>query len=413
MFYGWIVVACAFTVMLLAYGAQYSFGVFFSAMLDELGWSRAKLAGAFSLYSLVYIGLSYAAGRLTDRLGPRRVIALGGWFLGGGMILVNFIESSWQFYLAYGLIAGIGMSAAYVPCNVTIVKWFHRRRGIAIGLTGSGASLGIAGFPVLSEALITRFGWRLTYLVFGLTVVVVLNIAAWFMVRDPETLGLEPDGKGGDVNETSSTALQTERSWTLGEAVRNGRFWLLASVMMLSLLTIPSAFVHLPQHARDLQLGVSRATFIMIIGLFALLGNLVLGRLSDTIGRRGCMLGSLIVGTLAFGGFTVAQEATVLYCAAAAFGFYYGTFASLYPAVVGDYFGRAHAGTLTGFCFATGSLLSALGPAMMGFTADHTGHYLLAFLGGTVIDAIVVCLFFLATSPGHHLVSPQAPTTSL
>ncbi|ETX06512.1 MAG: hypothetical protein ETSY2_16685, partial [Candidatus Entotheonella gemina] len=339
----------AFTVMLLTYGAQYSFGVFFSAMLDELGWSRTSLAGAFSLYSLIYVSLSYLSGRLTDRLGPRRVIALGGWFLGGGMILVNFIESPWQFYLTYGLIAGIGMSAAYVPCNVTIVKWFHRRRGVAIGLTGSGASLGIAGFPVLSEALIMRYSWRLTYLIFGLMVLVVLNLAAWFLVRDPETIGLEPDGRDRDVNQPPRTTSQAEKSWTLGEAVRNGRFWLLASVMMLSILTIPCAFVHLPQHARDLQLGVSRATFITIIGLFALLGNLVLGRLSDTIGRRGAMLGTLMVGTFAFGGFTVAEEITVLYVAAAGFGFYYGTFASLYPAVVGDYFGRLHAGTLTGF----------------------------------------------------------------
>jgi MFS family permease len=189
MFYGWIVAAGAFTVMLLTYGAQYSFGVFFSAMLDDLGWSRARLAGAFSLYSLVYVSFSFATGRLTDRLGPRRVIALGGCFLGGGMMLINFIRSPWQLYLTYGLIAGMGMSAAYVPCTVTVVKWFSRRRGVAMGLTGSGASLGIAGFPVLSDALIARFGWRLTYLVFGLSVLIVLNIAAWFLVRDPEALG--------------------------------------------------------------------------------------------------------------------------------------------------------------------------------------------------------------------------------
>jgi MFS family permease len=147
-----------------------------------------------------------------------------------------------------------------------------------------------------------------------------------------------------------------ERSWRLGEAVRSGRFWLLASVMILSLLTIPAVFVHLPQHARDLQLEGPRSTLIMIIGLFALLGNLVLGRLSDTIGRRGAMLSSLIVGTLVFSGFTVAKSAIGLVVAAAGFGCYYGTFASSYPAVVGDDFGQLHAGTLTGFGFAWESL---------------------------------------------------------
>ncbi len=399
MFYGWIVAMCACVVMLLAYGVQYSFGVFFSAMLNELGWSRASLAGAFSLYSLVYIGLSFYSGRLTDRLGPRWVIAFGGCFLGGGMLLVGFIRAPWQFYLAYGLIAGIGMSVAYVPCNVTVVKWFVRRRGLALGITGSGASLGIAGFPPLSEALIARFGWRTTYLVFGITVLILLNILARFMVRDPETLGLHPDGDAQPLQDGRAASPSTEISWTLSEAVRTGRFWLLASVMMLSLATIPSAYVHLPQYAQDLHLSVPRSTFIMIVGLFALLGNLLLGRFSDMLGRRGAFLCSLLIGTIAFGGFTIAQGAAALYTACAGFGFYYGTFASLYPAVIGDYFGRLHAGSLTGFCFAMGSLTSAVGPTAMGWVADHTGQYVLAFLGGTLINAIVVCLFVLAKPP--------------
>jgi hypothetical protein len=52
LFYGWVVVGGAFAILFMAYGAQYSFGVFLSAMLDELGWSRTGLSGAFSLYAL-------------------------------------------------------------------------------------------------------------------------------------------------------------------------------------------------------------------------------------------------------------------------------------------------------------------------------------------------------------------------
>jgi MFS transporter, OFA family, oxalate/formate antiporter len=187
-FSGWVVLACTSAILLLTYGVQYSFGVFFATMLQDLGWSRARLAGAFSLYSLVYIGLSFCTGRLTDRVGPRWVIALGGLFLGSGMILVSMSRTPWQLYLFYGVIAGVGMSAAYVPCNATVVKWFIRRRGLAIGITRSGASLGIAGFLLLSEALIERFGWRDTYLRSGIAVLIVLNVFAPFVVRDPEGL---------------------------------------------------------------------------------------------------------------------------------------------------------------------------------------------------------------------------------
>jgi hypothetical protein len=150
----------------------------------------------------------------------------------------------------------------------------------------------LLGFPPLSEALIARFGWRTTYLMFGIAVFVLLNILARFMVRDPEVLGLRPDGDVHPGKKSAAIAPPVETSWTLQEAVRTGRFWLLASVIMLSLSTIPS------------------------------------GRFSDFLGRRGALLCSVIIGAAAFGGFTIARGAPALYVASAGFGFYYGTFAN-------------------------------------------------------------------------------------
>ena len=92
-FYGWIVVACAFLVLFFTYGVQYSFGVFIPPMIDELGWRRASLGGVFSLYSLVYMGFSLLSGRLTDTLGPRRVIGLGGVLLGLGIMATSQISA--------------------------------------------------------------------------------------------------------------------------------------------------------------------------------------------------------------------------------------------------------------------------------------------------------------------------------
>jgi MFS family permease len=401
MFYGWIVLTCVSTVLLVTYGVQYAFGVFFTAMLHDLGWSRARLAGAFSLYSLVYISVSFASGVLTDRLGPRWVIALGGGCLGSGMILVSCIQAPWQLYLCYGGLAGVGMSAAYVPCTATAVKWFQRRRGLAVGIAGAGASLGIAGLAPLSEALIAQFGWRQTYLMFGVVVVVVLNLLALFVVRDPETLGLQPDGAPSLTPRaaTPGPAEASDRVWTLQEAIRTPAFWLLASVMVGSVLTIPAVYVHLPQYTSDLQLAVPRSRFVMLVGLGALLGNLTLGWLADRLGRHRALGLSLLLGTLALGGLTVARGIATLTVASACFGVYYGTFVSLFPAVMSDFFGRRHAGTLTGLSFALGSVTSALGPVLMGWVADRTGQYVLAFLGGAVVNGLVVLLCMLARPP--------------
>jgi MFS family permease len=403
-FYGWIVLTCVSTVLFVTYGVQYAFGVFFPTMLHDLGWSRARLAGAFSLYSLVYIGLSFASGHLTDRLGPRWVIALGGGCLGSGMILVSRVQAPWQLYLFYGCLAGVGMSAAYVPCTATAVKWFRRRRGLAVGVAGGGASLGIAAIAPLSEALMARYGWRQTYLLFGVVVFVVINLLALFVVRDPEALGLQPDGDAtpAPLADTPPQAVGPERAWTLPEAIRTSAFWLLTGVMVGSVLMIPAVFVHLPQYASDLQLEVPRSRFVMLVGLGALLGNLMLGWLADRLGRHWALESSLLLGALAVGGFTVARGSVALTVAAACYGVYYGTFASLFPAVMSDFFGRRHAGALTGFSFALGSITSALGPVLMGWVADATGRYVLAFLGGTVVNGLVVLLCALARPPVRH-----------
>src|SRR5206468_2866684 len=193
-FYGWIVVAGAFLVLFVAYGAQYSFGVFFSAFLQEFGWSRASLSGAFSVYAFAYCVFGFPAGRLTDLWGPRVVIATGGLFLGVALAGMSLVAELWQPYVLYGLVAGLGMSTAYVPCNTTVVKWFVARRGLAVGLASSGASVGTFALPPLAQLLVASVGWRTAYVVFGVGIFLLVNLVAQVMRRDPESLGLHPDG---------------------------------------------------------------------------------------------------------------------------------------------------------------------------------------------------------------------------
>src|SRR5205809_7214251 len=99
----------------MAYGASFSFGVFFSAMLEEFGWSRAALSGAFALYAFGYSVFAALAGNLTDRWGPRAVIATGGMFLGAGWIATSATSPVSPPYAFYGTVASLGRSTANVP----------------------------------------------------------------------------------------------------------------------------------------------------------------------------------------------------------------------------------------------------------------------------------------------------------
>lgn len=412
-FYGWIVTACAFLVLFLTYGVQYSFGVFLPAMLDDLGWRRGSLAGAFSLYTMVYSGCSWISGRLTDTWGPRWVIAVGGMLLGSGIIATSQMAAVWQLYLCYGLVAALGMSTAYIPCNTTVVRWFQRKRGLALGLATSGSSCGILLCPPLASSLVARWGWRPVYCAFGLVILVLLGVLSRFMLRNPEQLGLMPDGDPppaapAGYAHASSEARSPEHEkhamfltgWSLRAAWTLPSFWLLAVVFVIMLLTVPVPFVHIVAFAHDLGLSSSQgALAVSIMGLCALGGSLSLGPLSDRLGRKQGLALSLILQVVAFALFVLARSLGVLYLGAAAFGYFYGGMATLFPALIGDYFGRLHAGAITGFLFAGAGVLGAWGPMIAGYLRDITGSYRLAFTCGIVTSAVALLLFLVTPKP--------------
>jgi MFS transporter, OFA family, oxalate/formate antiporter len=402
LFYGWIVTACAFTALFLTYGIQYSFGVFLPAMLNELGWQRAEIAGAFSLYTMVYSGCSWFSGRLTDSQGPRLVIAIGGVFLGCGIIATSQVSAKWQMYLFYGLIAALGMSTAFIPCNATVVKWFQRKRGLALGLASSGSSCGILTCPPLLATFIAHYGWRPVYFACGVVIFVCLNIVARFMVRSPELLGLAPDG---DLVPTAQHTPAIQNSalltgWSLQEAWRFSSFWLLAITFVIMLLTVPAPFVHIVAFAQDLGFSPAQgALAVSIMGLFAFIGSMSLGPLSDRIGRKQGLLISLTLHVVAFILFVLAKSLALLYAGAAAFGFFYGSMATLFSALVGDFFGRRHSGAITGFLFASSGMLGAWGPMIFGYLRDVTGSYQLAFSGAIVTSVLALVLFLVTPKP--------------
>jgi MFS family permease len=420
LFYGWVVTACAFLVLFLTYGIQYSFGVFLPEMLNELGWQRAEIAGAFSLYGMVYSGCSWFSGRLTDSKGPGFVIALGGVFLGCGIIATSQVSAKWQMYLFYGLIAAIGMSSAFIPCNATVVKWFQRKRGLALGLASSGSSCGILLCPPLAATFIAYYGWRPVYLMCGVILFISLILVARFMVRSPELLGLAPDGdpvleqssySGPSAHpERSASEVEGRRNaipnsvllsgWSFQEARGFPAFWLLGLVFIIMLLTVSAPFVHIVAFARDLGFSSAQgALAVSIMGLFSFIGSIWLGPLSDRIGRKQGLLISLTLHVVAFVFFVFTKSLVMLYAGAAAFGFFYGSMATLFSALVGDYFGRLHAGAITGFYFAISGMLGAWGAMIFGYLRDVTGSYHLAFSGSIVTSLATLVLFLVTPKP--------------
>jgi MFS family permease len=398
LFYGWIVVAGAFLVLFMAYGTQYAFGVFFAALVDEFGWSRASLSGVFSLYAFTYAAFALVSGRLTDRWGPRAVIAVGGVLLGLGLIAMSGVTALWQPYVCYGLVAALGMSTAYVPCNATVAKWFTRRRGLAIGLASAGGSLGTFALPPVAHFVVSRLGWRWAYVAFGAAILLALNALAILMRRDPETMGLAPDGDPRPAGATGLGARPAD--WTTGRAVRTRTFWLLFAVFGATWIPVFVPLVHLVPMARGL--GVSpllAATLVSALGGAALVGRLLMGGASDRIGRRPALAIALLMQAGAFVGFALARDLPALYAASLVFGFSYGAGSTLFPAAVADFFGREQAASLAGLLFGMAGSMAAWGPLAAGFIYDRAGDYHLAWWLGAGFNLLALGLLVFARPP--------------
>ncbi len=283
-FYGWVVVGCTFTVLCVAYGIQFTFGVFMPAISAETGWDRASLSLPYSLYVFLYSALGALSGRLTDRWGPRIVITVGGCLLGSGIVLMSQVHALWHMYIFLGFIAASGMSAAYVPCNATVVRWFTVKRGLALSITSSGASFGMFIFPPLTTALIAAYGWRTSYLILGLLAVSVASLCASFVVRDPEKMGLHPDGLPPHElpSHTGSLVHLPSDDWTLASAKQTTAFWMLNVIFTLTWLVAFMPMVHIAPFAIDLGIPQFRAAMTLsVIGFAGFAGRLGIGTISD------------------------------------------------------------------------------------------------------------------------------------
>lgn len=391
-YYGWVIAWTSFVVLTITYGVQFSFGVFRSSMAEDLGISTVQATLAFSVYVFVYSALSSLSGWATDRRGPRVVLAAAALILGSGYALTAGSQSWWQLVIALGLVAGLGMSGSFVPCNATVVRWFVRKRGRALSISTSGGSFAAIMMPLLAGWLIDRHSWRTIYLGFAAVIVVALLVASRIMVRDPEVLGLTMDGDptpaSGDVGATID-----ETSLTAGQAARTAVFWLVSSVLLLTWLVVFVPLTQLPSFAEDL--GISRgvaASLISAVGVGGMAGRTLTGGVSDRIGRTPSL--AIVVGAqaAAFVAFAASHGLSFLYPAAVVFGAGYGGTTTLFPAIVADRFGRAHVGAIVGVIFGGAGSMAAVGPFVAEWMSDVTGSYRVAFLLCGLVNGIALAL---------------------
>ncbi|MDH3598571.1 MAG: MFS transporter [Candidatus Tectomicrobia bacterium] len=400
-FYGWYVLGAGFIILFFNTGARLSFGVVFKPMIAEFGWDRATLSSAFLLHMTVYALSLVIAGKLYDRYGPQRVIILSTVFLALGYVLTAWINTLWQFWFCYGILAAIGLGGTSVPLIAALMsKWFEAWRGLAISLTLCGSSLGHFVLVPLCTWLITLYDWRTVYLVLGIAMLVVnIVLALWIIRGDPDDLGQQPFGAHKpSPDPASATSMVVEdhpRDLDIRQALRTASFWLFLVAMCICGSGDFMVTTHFIPWVTDH--GVSAATggqMLAWYGLLSLAGLLVAGPASDLIGSK---FPIALTFVLRFGLFLLVirlQTLTSFYIFALAFGFTHLITAPLTPLLVGRLYGLSHIGVIAGLITTVHHLAGGLWAYWGGVIFDRTGSYQLAFSISaiTVVVALVSSL---------------------
>jgi MFS family permease len=408
-FYGYIIVAACFFIMLLAWGASRTYGVFFTPLQNEFGWSRATVSGAYTLSSILVGVASIFIGRLTDRFGPRVVLFGCGVFLGLGYLMMSLVHDLWQVYIFYGLLIAIGMSGINVPLSSTIARWFTSKRGLITGVIGAGVGLGTIIFPPVFTDLILRFDWRTSYLIVGSVVLVFIAAGAWFLRRDPRSMGLAPYGQ--EKIKKRTTPLQLDLGYSFQEAWRTWQFGLCCLIFFCNGILVDTMIVHLTRHALDIGLeAVIAAGLISAVGGGSIGGRLVWGSTSDRLGCRKVLLFIFAMMMAAYIGLQFAVATWSLYVFAVFFGFAYGGFPVLHSLTTAELFGLRSHGTIMGAFYFCAMCGAGLGPWMAGLIYDTTKSYQWAFVICILVAAIGLTMVFLLRPPARrNLVTPGEP----
>jgi MFS family permease len=420
-FYGWVVVAVAFVTMGIGVNTRTAFSLLFPPILDEFGWDRATIAAAFSVGFVSSALYTPFIGTAMDRFGPRVVIPFGVLLVSAGLTLATAAKSPWQFYLSLGvLVVGGSVFVSYIGHSLFLPHWFVRRRGLATGIAFSGVGVGsILLFPWL-QGLIGASGWRAAcWAMAGLLLVVLLPLNIVLQRQRPEHLGLAPDGDpaAGGAQQAPADALNVVDptwaaiEWTLARAVRTLRFWWLFAAFFSGLFVWYAIQVHQTKYLVEVGFAPELAAWALgLVGLGGIAGQIVIGHLSDRIGREWAWTiaaAGFVLCYLCLLGLQERPSATLVYLMVAAQGLLGYGLATVYGAIPAELFQGKHFGTIFGTLSSASILGAACGPWLTGWIYDRVGSYTPAFWLAIGLCLISIACIWLAAPRKVRAVAGQ------
>ncbi len=385
-YYGWFIVATTFFVIMVTMGARNGVGVFVLPMSEEFGWSRSLISFAGALGILVN-GISQPfLGNAYDKFGGRKLILWGVLAIGLMVTLLSLTFHFLYFLLIFGVFMAIAMSAGSITTGAALVsKWFQRKRGTAISITSAGASVGGLILVPFTTYLIILIDWRLTWIVLGLMILLLVFPVAFLMLRNhPEEMGLLPDGEEESADGRSTRPQRAVGPLEVDEwrhAFRTPPMWqLCATYFVCGFTTLIMAFHFVPNAVEE---GFSKGTAASAFGLLSAMntvGVLVVGPLADKWGNKNLLGFVYAIRSLGYVCLVFLPGQWGLWFFAVVGGSSWIATVPLTTALTADVYGLKRVGTLTGMVFLSHQVGGSIGIQFGGIMRDLTGSYDVPFI---------------------------------
>jgi len=400
-FRGWFVLVGSMLITLIVGGAFVNtFGVMLPVISHEFGWSRATVSLALSLGMIAFGVPSPLYGFLNNKLGPRFSIIIGNLLAALGIAAIYLIQDIWHIYLAYifvGIVSGLG---GYIATSTVVNNWFVKKRSLVMGILTASAGVGGLVYPPMVTALIRAIGWRESWLVLAVMVVIAAVVAGVVLIRNkPEDMGQVPDGIRADPDDASEKpALRASvepSEWRVTQVLKGRTIWLILGFVVANALTMGTMMTHQIAYLQDIGFNpMTAATTMSLMSIFALVGSLGFGTLALKINIRYLASAGFLCQVVSIIILLTTQNLGLIFVYAVLMGISTGALFTAMPTFVGNYYPRERYTQVTSMILPFHVVAQAVAAFAVGAIYDITAEYTLAFI---IIGALpligLVCAF--------------------
>lgn len=371
----WMIVLGTIIVQ-MGLGTIYTWSLFNQPLVDKFGWQLSSVAITFSITSFALAFATLFSGKLQEKWGIRRLIGTAGIVLGVGLMLSSQVSSLSLLYILAGVVVGFADGTAYMTSLSNLIKWFPERKGLISGISVGAYGTGSLIFKYINGALIGSVGVSMAFLYWGIIVLAMIVIGSRLIreavVSETPAVAKVSKVKNGTISTAQVAAPVLTHNYTVKEMLKTKQAYLLF-IMFFSACMSGLYLIGIVKDIGVQLAGLDLATAanaVAMIAIFNTVGRIILGALSDKVGRLKVVCGTFIVTAAAVAVLSfVPLNFGIFFAAVAAIAFCFGGNITVFPAIVSDFFGLKNHGKNYGIIyqgFGIGALAGSFIAAWMG-----------------------------------------------